>query len=536
MSLRDVLLVLRSRWQIVAAATLLVLMAAAVVLASTTPVYEANAKFYLAAQDTTRGSESQGTYVVTTTDLNTYVAVLQSPAVMEPLREELGLPPRTPIDVSAEVEGDASILSVTARSEDPQRAAEIANAVGPQLAAVADQFSVLLQANSQKVAATTVSPAGAPDSPVSPNIPRGLMLGLLAGLCVGVGLAFVRHTLDTKVRTDADVRAMSDSPILAALPIEHRETTAGLHMEAERHGPYAEAIRRLRTNLLFVDVTTGTHSFVVTSAMPAEGKTTTAVNLALAMTHTGARVLLVDADLRNPSVASTLGLEGSVGLTTVLLGKASVDDVVQPYRDTGLFVLAAGQVPPNPSELLGSEPMQSLFAKLTQEFDFVLVDSPPIVPVIDAVLIEKLTGGMLMVVGANRTRKRDLTNALKSLETVGARVSGFAWNFVFTSKYESHRYGYYRYGKKTTAQPGLEPASERPAPQEQPGVDGDSGASKAQPEQEPEPASGGSGGPVAAEQAGVDDDSGAPNAQPPPELASQGSAPQQQPGVDERVE
>ena len=462
MSLRDFLLVLRARWKIIAAATLVVLMASAVVLAMTTPVYEASARFFLAAEDNSNAPNSRGTYVVTTADLNTYVAVLQSPAVMEPLREELGLAPGTPIDVTAAVSGDSSILSVTARSEDPERAAAVANAVGPQLAGVADQFSVLLQANNQKVAATTVSPATAPSSPVSPNITRGLLLGLLAGLCVGVGLALVRHTLDTKVRTDVDIKAVSDSPVLAHLPIEQGESTTGVVMADERHGAYAEAVRRLRTNLLFVDVTTGTHSFVITSAMPSEGKTTTAVNLALAMTHTGAKVLLVDADLRNPSVAPTMGLEGIVGLTTVLLGKASVDDVVQPYGETGLHVMTAGQVPPNPSELLGSEPMRELFAKLSQEFDFVLVDSPPIVPVIDAVLIEKLTGGMLMVVAANKTRKRDLSNAMKSLDTVGARVSGFAWNFVATSRSAANRYGYYRYGHKAADTPTADVTSSEP--------------------------------------------------------------------------
>jgi capsular exopolysaccharide synthesis family protein len=163
-------------------------------------------------------------------------------------------------------------------------------------------------------------------------------------------------------------------------------------------------------------------------------------------------VLLVDADLRNPSVATLMGLEGSVGLTTVLLGKAGVDDVVQRWRQTDLYVMAAGQIPPNPSELLGSEPMHALFSKLSQEFDFILVDSPPLVPVIDAVLVDKLTGGMLMVVASDRTKKRDLTSALKSLETVGAHVSGFAWNFVATSKSDPSRYGYYRYGRTHEAE------------------------------------------------------------------------------------
>ena len=169
-----------------------------------------------------------------------------------------------------------------------------------------------------------------------------------------------------------------------------------LTIVTDPHGMHAESIRRLRTNLLFVDVTTGKHSFVVTSAMPGEGKTTTVVNLAMALADTGARVLLVDGDLRNPSVARSMGLEGGVGLTTILIGAATVDDVVQQWRDTSLYVLPAGQVPPNPSEILGSEPMETLFDHLTKEFDYVLVDSPPVLPVIDAVVINKLVGGLAL--------------------------------------------------------------------------------------------------------------------------------------------
>ena len=444
MSLRDFLLVMRARWRVIVASTLLVLAAAAAVTWAQTPVYTAEARFYLAAQDTVKGRENRGTYVVTREDLNTYVAVLGSPAVLDPLRETLGLEPDTPLDVAAEVSPESSILSVTARSSDPELAAEIANAVGPQLAEVAAQFSVLLQATGQKIAATTITPATVPTVPSSPDAQRNLLLGLLAGLCLGTGLAFVRHALDTKVRTDADIQAMSKGPILAALPDEG-SSAKGLGVVEDPHTAYAESVRRLRTNLLFVDVTTGTHSFVITSAMPGEGKTRTAVNLALAMAKAGGRVLLVDADLRNPSVARVMHLVESVGLTTVLLGRATVEDVVQKWRDTELFVMAAGQVPPNPSELLGSEPMRVLFDQLSEEYDFILVDSPPLVPVVDAVLLDKLTGGMLMVVASNRTKKRYLASALRSLETVGADVSGFAWNFVSTSRSDGGSYGYYRY-------------------------------------------------------------------------------------------
>ena len=446
MRFRDFLVVLRVRWKTILSSVLLVIGATAAATLSITPTYTATARVFLSSQgSTSQGKGNGGVYVITVQDLNTYVEVLRSPAVLEPLRETLGLPPGAPIDVSASVAPTASVLDITAKDSSAQGAAAIANAVGPQLAKVAARFSPLLASAGQKVAATAITPAVVPGSPSSPNIRRNLALGLLAGLVIGIGLAFGRHTLDTKVRNEADVKALSDRPMLANIPFDKGTRNDPLTLDSDPHGMHAESIRRLRTNLLFVDVTTARHSFVVTSAMPREGKTTTVINLAMALADTEARVLLVDGDLRNPSVAKTMGLEGAVGLTTILLGRASLDDVVQQWRDTSLFVLPAGQVPPNPSEILGSQPMERLFEQFTKEFDLVLVDSPPIVPVIDAILINKLTGGMLMVVAMDRTRKRDLSAALKALQTVDAATSGFALNMSSVPTGDAYRYGYHQY-------------------------------------------------------------------------------------------
>jgi capsular exopolysaccharide synthesis family protein len=443
---RDFLVVLRARWRTIAACALLVLGATAAYTLTLTPSYTATSRVYFSATSPdTAANQGRGVYVITSADLNTYIEVLRSPAVVDPLRTELGLPAGTPLNLSASVPPQASVLDITAVDGTAEGAARTANAVGPQLAKVAAKFSPLLASAGQTVEATTITPAVAPDAPVSPNVRRNLALGLLAGIVIGIGVAFGRHALDTKVRSEADVRTLSDRPLLSAIPMDKNTKGKPLTLVTDPHGIHAEAIRRLRTNLLFVDVTTGKHSFVVTSAMTGEGKTTTVINLAMALADTGARVLLVDGDLRNPSVAKTMGLEGGVGLTTILLGAATVDDVVQQWRDTSLYVLPAGQIPPNPSEILGSEPMETLFDHLTKEFDYVLVDSPPVLPVIDAVVINKLVGGLLFVVAVDRTRKRDLQSALKALTTVDAKASGFALNMVSAGSNDPYRYGYYRY-------------------------------------------------------------------------------------------
>lgn len=452
---RELLTVLVSRWRIIASVLLLCLGAAAVATLFTEPVYTATARIYLSAErdSSSEPGQASGIYVLTSEDLDTYVSILDTPAVMDPIREDLGLT-GVPVSVSASTTGNTSILDVTATSSEASVAADVANAVGPQLGEVAAEFSTLLASTGQRVVSTPIQPAVAPSRPTSPDPVRNVLLALLAGMALGVGLALIRQAMDTKVRSEEDIRALSDAPLLASLPIEKGGKRGVVSLEDDPHGQHAEAIRRLRTNLLFVDITTGKHSFVVTSAVPGEGKTTAAVNLALALADGGTRTLLVDADLRNPSVHRTLGLEGHAGLTTVLLKQASLDEVLQPWGDTLLDVLAAGQIPPNPSELLGSQPMADLFDELLERYDFVIVDSSPVVPVIDAVIVERLTGGLLMVVAADRTKKRELAAALKQLSTVGATVSGFARNLVNVSKSGEYGYGYYRYRDPATPRRG----------------------------------------------------------------------------------
>lgn len=450
MTFREFLGVLGARWRLVAASLLVVLAGAALATMAATPVYESVAKVYLSTTRPKTANSAAGTYVITRQDLNTYVEVLGSPSVLEPLRAEIGLPSGAPLDVSATVSDLTNVLEIRASSANPDTAALIANTAGPVLATAAREFSPLLANAGQSVEATAISPASPPSVPKSPDAKRNLALGVLAGLAAGIGLALLRHVSDTKVRSAEDVKAMSDRPILGTLPLVRNAEGSVMSIEHAPHSHHAEAIRRLRTNLLFVDVTTQGHSFVVTSSNPGEGKTTTTVNLAHAMADAGSKVLLLDGDLRNPSVAKAMGLEGSVGLTTILLGRAQPADVIQQWRNTTLYVLAAGQIPPNPSELLGSEAMSELFQKLSQEFDFILVDSPPINPVIDAVLLNRLTRGLVMVVATDKTRRRDLESALRSLYTVDVAVSGFALNLATGGSDTAYRYGTYGYGQTAT--------------------------------------------------------------------------------------
>ncbi|WP_170955546.1 polysaccharide biosynthesis tyrosine autokinase [Ornithinimicrobium cerasi] len=422
MTVRDFLHALRQRWRIVVTTMLLVVAATAWVTLQTQPVYQSSSRVYLLANNQT---DASNVYNMPAAELETIIQVATSPIVLEPVREQIGIPPGEPLDVTASRAGDTPLLDVTVRANDPQVAANAAASVPQNLAAVARSFSPMLQSSGSSVTAEVVIPAAVPSRPVEPSVTRNLALGALAGLMLGGAFAVARQALDQRVRDTKDLQVVSDRPVLSTIPLRKGDDNHSIYLEIDPFGPQAEAVRQLRTNMMFVDVTTGKHSFVISSTLPGEGKTTTAVNLALAMSDAGTKVLLIDADLRHPSVATNLGLEGAVGLTTVLLGEAEVEDVTQRWGGTNLHVLTSGEVPPNPSELLGSAKMHALFDSLMETYDFILVDAPPVLPVTDAMVIEKLTGGLLMVVASGETRKRHVHEALRVLSTTESHIAGF---------------------------------------------------------------------------------------------------------------
>ena len=227
-------------------------------------------------------------------------------------------------------------------------------------------------------------------------------------MILGIGFALLRQVLDSKVRSDQDVRALSDSPLLGTIGFDDAVARHPVVVADEPMSAPSEAIRRLRTNLQFIGAANESKCVVVTSSVAGEGKSTTVINLAVSLALAGSRVILVDADLRRPSVAEYTGLEGGAGLTTVLIGRADVEDVVQIWRDTTLHILPSGQVPPNPSELLGSTAMGQLLEKLGASYDVVLLDSPPLLPVTDATVLTKMAGGALIVVGADLIHRAQL--------------------------------------------------------------------------------------------------------------------------------
>ena len=219
----------------------------------------------------------------------------------------------------------------------------------------------------------------------------------------------LRSALDTKVRGESDLRHITDASILGGVAYDADATKKTLLTQVPQQSPRAESFRQIRTNLQFAHVSHNSKTVLVTSSVPGEGKSTTAINMAIAMAQAGQRVAIIDADLRRPMVGEYLGLDRTAGLTTVLVGEATLEDLIQPWGDDELYVLTSGNIPPNPSELLGSEAMKTMIATLERDFDAVVIDAPPLLPVTDATVLAQRVGGVVLVVGS-RSKHPTLKN------------------------------------------------------------------------------------------------------------------------------
>ncbi|HVB37330.1 MAG TPA: polysaccharide biosynthesis tyrosine autokinase, partial [Vicinamibacterales bacterium] len=288
-----------------------------------------------------------------------------------------------------------------------------------------------------------------------PNPQRSAMFGLLFGLAFAVGSAFGLDYLNDTIKTPEDITRRLKLPFLGLVPAVRGEGSYPLLSDATPH-EFSEAFRALRTSIVLP--TTGINNghggkpmVLVTSAQPLEGKTTTACNLAMALAVGGARVLLIDADLRRPGMHRTLGLENTRGLAQVLSGEAALRDVIRRTNEPNLLALTAGAPPPNPSELLASDRMKRLLGALAQgPFDWVLLDAPPVLAVTDAVILAPMVSGVTFVFGAEMTRRRIAERAVETLMVGRPRVVGgilnrvdFARNKYYYSRYYGYKYASY---------------------------------------------------------------------------------------------
>ena len=299
--------------------------------------------------------------------------------------------------------------------------------------------------------------ARTPAAPSEPNIPRNLGFGFVLGLTSGIGLAFLLEGIDNTVRTPEQAQAISGLPSLGMIPLGPKSTAettskSGLVVAASKEAielitqsrplsQMAESYRALRTSLLLTSVGAPPKTILITSALPREGKTTTSVNTAIVLAQKGTRVLLIDADLRRPSIHKALGMGPRIGLSNVLTGGATLQQAtVRSTLLPSLYILPAGTPPPNPAELLASAPMFDLLAEVREQYDHIVVDTPPTLSVTDAVVLSTRADAVVLVIRSAQTTKPALRRARDILAQVNARVAGVLMNAV---NLDSPDYYYY---------------------------------------------------------------------------------------------
>ncbi|MFI8596732.1 polysaccharide biosynthesis tyrosine autokinase [Rothia koreensis] len=371
--------------------------------------------------------------------------------------------------VSVAVPLDTAQIQVTIRSHDPDSARELADAWIKALAANVERVETggntaapEKSQDSEDSEEAQADPANSvlkfieyvqaetPTSPVSPNVKLNAALGALALLVVVLLVLLLQAFRDRSIRSVEILReVMGNSPLLGTIPLSDalRESRllpsdSGDATSRRRDFTLIESFKELRTNLQFMNPDRPPRRFVVTSCLPADGKSTVADNLAIALAQGGEPIYLVDADLRRPTVAKSFGLIEDVGLTDVIIGRAEEDDVIQQaHAYPNLFVLAAGHIPPNPSEILASERFSAMIDRLAEK-GTVIMDAPPLLPVSDSAILATRFDGALVVVEAGNTTRDQLGKALQNLDQVNAQLLGAVLNKVPTKGSEA---GYYRY-------------------------------------------------------------------------------------------
>lgn len=356
--------------------------------------------------------------------------------------------------VTVSVPLDTAEIRVTAKSTDPQEAQRIADAWVQGLAEQVDELETVTAVRDAPPipSAVRVVPLGkavVPTEPVSPNMKLSLAAGAIAGLLVGFGYALLRNHFDKRLRTVADIERIVGVPVIGTLPVDDRLAGRSSVLESgilrahpgeTGNNAITEALRELRTNLQFIDVDNPPRIIVVTSSVPSEGKSTVTANLAATMAAAGENVVVVDGDLRRPTVVNIFQLVPGVGVTDVLSGQAEISDVLQQWGELpNLSVMGSGRIPPNPSELLGSKAMRNMLRSLALDA-VVLIDAPPLLPVTDAAILTRIADGAIVVVRAGRTTQEELTRAVGNLRRVKGNVFGAILNGAPTSGVGSYSY------------------------------------------------------------------------------------------------
>ena len=436
MSIRRLLATFRDNALLILAVTLVAALAGLALSLLMTPRYESQAQIFVQTGTTPEspgGLYSGGLY--TQQRMASYAQLAKNQQLAQKVVDATKLPisaAELVRETTVLPASDTVMLTIIVNDRSPQMAQDLANGLAEQLA---DQIAELETPPGSTVPsadASIVQKALLPTAPVSPRTKRNVAFAGLLGLIVGCSLALLRAHFDTRLNDPAEVAEITGTELIGVIPFDTKRTKQPLIDFTAGNSAAAEAFRQVRTKLLFADVERSPHVITVTSAGSSEGKTMVAINLSAALSETGATVVLVEGDLRHPTVSGYLGLVEHAGLTSVLSGAATIDQVIQEPKGHHIKVLGPGPRPANPSELLGSQQMLSAVAALRKQFDYVVIDAPPLLAVTDGAVLATLSDGVIVVARRRHTRIDELRGALGILEGVDCNFLGTILNTVTT--------------------------------------------------------------------------------------------------------
>jgi succinoglycan biosynthesis transport protein ExoP len=457
---------LRDYWRLVirnlpvmAASLLAGIIVSASITFSMTPMYQATSQIFVSTPASSLDISALATgSSFSQQRVKSYAQIINGPATLQPVIDFLELD-ETASSLSKRVTAsaplDTVLITLKVSDESAIMAAKIANAVARQFSLTVASLEISQSGSgSSPVKVSTVKDAVTPTSPSSPKKALNLALGILLGLGLGLALAIIRQIFDTSIKTEEDLMGLT---LLAAIPFDKEAATKPLLTQLGRYASRAESYRQLRTNLQFIRPDSPARVIAVTSAMPGEGKTTTSINIALAMKQAGSKVVLIEADLRRPKAYEYLKTpKHGTGLSELLSGIKpaktfdQIDSLLIEVAE-GVKVLSSGAIPPNPAELLNSDAMTSLLSILKEHFDYVIIDCPPLLPITDGALIAAKSDGVLLVVRAASTKTAQLKGSVEALTAVGSGILGVELNMIPQNRsyYDyGYKYGYYSYGKR----------------------------------------------------------------------------------------
>lgn len=416
---------LRRSWVALLLLTVLGAVAALGYALSTPDQYRASASVFVSANDTGTSEALLAGNRFSQDAVQSFVELATLPAVLDPVITRLGLDTSAPalakrLAVSAPL--DTTIIEIDATDTDATRAARIARAAADSLITQSGRLAPTYKGD-VSLSMRVVAAPSVPTEPIGLPWWLAVLIGAIGGLALGVVVALARQVFDTRVVHEDDLVQQTGVPLLGTV----RRSAGGPLAVRDRPGSeVTEDHRRLMTNVEFAGLEDRITIVAITSPRAGEGKTTVALNLALAAAERGSRVLLVDADLRRPATAAYAGVDASVGLVEVLRGGAALGDAVRTIPGTRAELLPAGSLPPNPGQLVGSAAMAGLLTSLRQQYDLVLLDAPPLLPVADALTLSTLADGVVVVAAWGETRLPDLDRSLDSLDQIDTTVLGLA--------------------------------------------------------------------------------------------------------------